>query len=159
MEQRQTHHLVEAPDPERDLAALVALVDAYRAFYGRPAGDTAAFVRDRLRLGDTRFFVSRSGDGALAGFAHLVPTLDTLALRRIGVLEDLYVVEEQRHSGLGGALLDAAEAYAREQGLARLTLATTHRNYTAQRVYVAHGYVPDQRFRTFNLVLTEDGAR
>ena len=84
-----------------------------------------------------------------------MPSLDTLSLRPIGILEDMYVAEPYRKAGIGGALLDAAAAYARESGYARLTLATAHQNRAAQRLYLAHGYVPDQRFRTFNHFLDD----
>jgi GNAT superfamily N-acetyltransferase len=148
---------IGAPDPAADLAALAELVEAYRVFYGcAPAPvESDAFVRERLARGDTRFFVARDAASAVVGFAHLVPATDTLALRTIGILEDIFVAEAHRRAGLGGALLDAAEAYARERGYSRLTLSTAHRNYTAQRLYLAHGYVPDQRFRSFNRVLDE----
>ena len=81
-----------------------------------------------------------------------------IALRAIGILEDIYVVEAVRGRGIGGALLDAAERYARELGFARLTLSTAHKNRIAQRLYVAHGYVPDQRFRSFNRFLSDDAS-
>jgi len=141
------------PRLETDLDELAALVDAYRVFYACASDLPAArhFVRQRLEHADSRFFVARTANGTLAGFAHLLSSLDTLSLRPIGILEDIYVVEARRKAGIGGTLLDAAAAYARERGYARLTLATAHQNRQAQRLYLAHGYVPDQRFRSFNL--------
>jgi ribosomal protein S18 acetylase RimI-like enzyme len=143
-----------------DAEVLVPLVDAYRAFYGEaPSPEaTAAFVRGRFSKGDTQFFVARNGAGAAVGFAHLLFSLETISLAPIGILEDIYVAEAARGAGIGGALLDAAEAFARERGLRRLTLSTAHQNRTAQRLYLAHGYVPDQRFRSFNRFLENDAA-
>jgi ribosomal protein S18 acetylase RimI-like enzyme len=148
-------HTVEPADPVRDLAALVPLVDAYRVFYEQPSDLAAAdaFVRERLAESDTQFFVARGAAGKLVGFAHLLFSFETVSLRRIGILEDIYVAETARGAGVGGALLDTAAAFARERGLARLTLATAHQNRVAQRLYLAHGYAPDQRFRSFNLFL------
>ena len=150
-------HTIELGDPTRDATALVTLVEAYRAFYGQAADSAASerFVRDRFSAGDTQFFVARGTDGVL-GFAHLLFSLETVSLSRIGILEDIYVVESARGAGIGGALLAAAEAFARDRGLARLTLATAHQNRTAQRLYLASGYVPDQRFRSFNRYLRDD---
>jgi GNAT superfamily N-acetyltransferase len=150
---------IEQADTVRDLDALVPLVDAYRVFYGQ-ASDTAgsrAFVRERFEQRDTLFFVARRDDG-LVGFAHLLFSLETVALRRIGILEDVYVADGARRTGTGGALLDAATDYARKSGLARLTLSTAHQNRPAQRLYLRHGYVPDQRFRSFNLFLDDPPA-
>ena len=145
----------EHADAARDSEAIAALLDEYRAFYGEPSDLVAArqFVRERFAKRDTQFFVSRANDGTLLGFAHLLLSLDTLSLRPIGILEDIYVVEAARGRGIGGALLDAAEVYGRERGLGRLTLSTAHKNRTAQRLYLSKGYVPDQRFRSFNRFL------
>jgi GNAT superfamily N-acetyltransferase len=141
----------------RDTERLFPLVDAYRVFYGQPSdpGAARAFVHDRFVKNDTLFIVARTESGEMLGFAHLLFSLETVSLGTIGILEDIYVVESARGSGIGGALLDAAERHARERGLTRLTLATAHQNRTAQRLYLAHGYVPDQRFRSFNRFLTE----
>jgi GNAT superfamily N-acetyltransferase len=153
-------HTIGRADPARDTDALVPLVDAYREFYGhaRDPAATAAFVRERFAKSDTQFFVARDRVGSLIGFAHLLFSLETISLARIGILEDIFVTEAARGAGVGGALLDAAERYAREHRLTRLTLATAHQNRVAQRLYLAHGYVPDQRFRSFNRYLTSDGA-
>jgi GNAT superfamily N-acetyltransferase len=145
----------EIADAARDGAAIAPLLDAYRMFYGEPSDPAAAleFIEERFAKRDTQFFVTRAQDGTLLGFAHLLLSLDTLSLRPIGILEDIYVAEAARGQGVGGALLDAAETYAREHGLARLTLSTAHKNRTAQRLYLSKGYVPDQRFRSFNRFL------
>ncbi len=150
---------IEQADAARDLDALVPLVDAYRVFYGQKSdvGATRAFVRERFEQRDTLFFVARHESG-IVGFAQLLFALETVALRRIGILEDIYVVESARRTGTGGALLDAATDYARKSGLARLTLSTAHQNRPAQRLYLRHGYVPDQRFRSFNLFLDDPPA-
>jgi GNAT superfamily N-acetyltransferase len=151
-------HVIELADAARDSEGLVPLVDAYRVFYGEPTDLSAAraFVAERFARGDTQFFVARDSSGAPLGFAHLLFSLETISLGKIGILEDIYVREDARGTGLGGALLDAAEAFARKRGLLRLTLSTAHQNRVAQRLYLAHGYVPDQRFRSFNLFLTGD---
>jgi GNAT superfamily N-acetyltransferase len=153
-------HTIGFADPARDADALIPLVDAYREFYGRTPdrAATTAFVRERFATGDTQFFVARDRAGTVIGFAHLLFSLETVSLARIGILEDIFVAESARGGGVGGALLDAAERYAREHHLTRLTLATAHQNRAAQRLYLAHGYVPDQRFRSFNRFLSGDGT-
>ena len=148
---------IEPADAARDADTIATLVEAYRIFYGQRSDSdgAAAFVRERLARGDTQFLVARGPDGTVVGFAHLLFSLDTVGLSRIGILEDIYVTEAARGTGVGGALLDAAERFARDNGLTRLTLSTAHQNRTAQRLYLTHGYVPDQRFRSFNRFLTE----
>lgn len=58
-----------------------------------------------------------------------------------GLLRSLAVAEEARGAGLGGRLVEAAEALARERRLGALYLLTT----TAAPFFEARGYVPVNR--------------
>jgi hypothetical protein len=66
---------IEAPDAETDLAALSALVDAYRVFYDQPENliGATAFVRERLASKDSRFFVVRVPNVVSAGLYSMLP--------------------------------------------------------------------------------------
>jgi ribosomal protein S18 acetylase RimI-like enzyme len=52
---------------------------------------------------------------------------------------ELYVDERQRNRGIGGRLLEHAEALARERGAARMSIETGITN-PARRLYERHGY-------------------
>jgi GNAT superfamily N-acetyltransferase len=71
----------------------------------------------------------------LVGFACLHWRLDTVEAREVVCLHDLYVVPEQRSSGAGRALLDAAADVARRRGAPALVWSTAPDNVTAQRLY------------------------
>ncbi|HEX3549504.1 MAG TPA: GNAT family N-acetyltransferase [Candidatus Elarobacter sp.] len=136
-----------------DVERLGAMFDAYRRFYGRD-GDVGAatrYVRERLN-GPTRFFVGDES-GTLRGFVHLLPSFDTLGMRPMWILEDLFVEPAVRRSGVGEALLRHAEEFARERGASRLTLSTAHTNATAQRLYERLGWVRDEDFRYYHRIL------
>jgi ribosomal protein S18 acetylase RimI-like enzyme len=72
---------------------------------------------------------------------------------RIYVLNDLYVDREARRTGAARALLDAAEAFARADGAAGLTLSTRVENRPAQALYEAMGWVRETRFYDYALRL------
>ena len=55
-------------------------------------------------------------------------------------LGELAVAEEVEGQGVGGALLDAVEQWAREQGLSWVALDTGSRNTRAREFYARHGY-------------------
>jgi len=139
---------------ERDVDGLSALFDAYRVFYGRASDLPGAkrFVAARCAQGPTRFFVAADA-GEAAGFMHLLPSFDTLAMRPMWILEDLYVDETHRKRGVGSALLRHAEAFARASGAARLSLTTAMTNQTAQRLYAAHGWERDTHFVPYHRML------
>ena len=60
-------------------------------------------------------------------------------------LEDLYVVEEGRRSGLGRALIEAALEAARERGCVRIELDVDEDNEPALALYEACGFRLDSK--------------
>lgn len=108
-----------------DLDALCALLGAA----GLPHEDlTPAHLRDFLLL--------REGEAVVGA----------VGLERLGadaLLRSLVVRPDQRGRGLGGRLVDAAEARARNEGVTRLWLLTE----TAAPFFAARGYAPAERDR------------
>ncbi len=60
---------------------------------------------------------------------------------RCAELESVYVRADRRGRGLGGLLLEGAEALARERGCYRVQLTSRHVRVDAHRFYRAHGYL------------------
>jgi GNAT superfamily N-acetyltransferase len=60
-------------------------------------------------------------------------------------LEDLFVSEDARGAGLGGALVEAAMARARERGCRRMELDTGEDNAAALSLYARHGFSATQK--------------
>jgi ribosomal protein S18 acetylase RimI-like enzyme len=60
-----------------------------------------------------------------------------------GVIYDLRVDPAARRSGVGSALLRAAEAWSKTRGLHRLIVETQHVNVPACRFYAKHGFTLD----------------
>ena len=87
------------------------------------------------------------------GFMHLMPSTNTLAMRPIWLLEDLYVDVSARGQGVARALLNHAETFASSTGAERLTLATAHDNLAAQHIYEKLGYVREEHFLYFHRLL------
>jgi ribosomal protein S18 acetylase RimI-like enzyme len=142
------------PASTTDVTELSRLYIAYRVFYGEaPEHERAtAFIRDRLTQSSGRYFLAWNGDTAV-GFMHLMPSTNTLAMRPIWLLEDLYVDVSARGRGVATALLSYAEAFARSNGAERLTLATAHDNQAAQHIYQKLGYVREEHFWYFHRLL------
>ena len=138
---------VRSARPE-DLGEIARLFDAYRGFYHQPSDRVAAerFLRERFARGDSFIFVAERASGGLAGFTQLYPSLSSVSLARIFVLNDLFVDPDARRSGIGRALLEAAHDFARKQGAVRVTLETARDNTSAQRLYEGLGYERDTAF-------------
>ena len=128
----------------QDLEALAALFDAYRRFYGQPADLARArdWLRTRMRLGESVVLVAER-DGVAAGFTQLYPMYSSVRTARTWILNDLFVADAARRSGVARALLDAAAQYARDDGAAGISLETTCDNAAARALYRAAGWHED----------------
>ncbi len=122
------------------------LFDAYRQFY-RESPDPALarqFLSDRLERGESTIYVVRS-EGRAIGFSQLYPMFSSTACTPLWVLNDLYVVPEQRGRGVATLLLERAKSLARETGASGVILDTAVDN-PAQHLYEAHGWRQDRAF-------------
>jgi ribosomal protein S18 acetylase RimI-like enzyme len=140
-----------------DVDALAPLFDAYRRFYARP-GDVAlasAYLHARLERGESVVFLAES-EGAAIGFCQLYPAWCSVAAARTFVLYDLFVDGDARRAGVGRALMEAAQAFAREAGAVRLDLSTARTNTRAQALYESLGWQRDDVYLTYNLALAGD---
>jgi GNAT superfamily N-acetyltransferase len=130
-----------------DLDVLAPLFDAYRRFYGQPSDLAGArtILADRFKRGESVIFLAVV-DGAIVGFTQLYPSFSSVSMKRLWVLNDLFVTPDARKSGAGRALLERAERWAAETGAKGLTLSTQLTNLGAQRLYEACGWTKDDEF-------------
>lgn len=125
-----------------DLDALAPLFDAYRRFYGQPADLERArdWLAARMAADESVVLLARDEAGAPAGFVQLYPMFSSVRTARMWVLNDLYVDSGARRGGVARALLDAAVAFAREDGAVRIVLETTRDNASARALYRSAGW-------------------
>jgi GNAT superfamily N-acetyltransferase len=136
-----------------DIEDLVPLVDSYRGFYGQErSNDTRKYLTERIEDGSALGFIARVERQA-AGFTLIYPTFSTVALAPIWLLNDLYVDENHRRQGIANALLEGAETEARRAGAARIWLRTALDNAPARALYENRGWVLDEIFCRYDLVL------
>ena len=130
-----------------DLEQLAALFDQYRQFQGQPTDLAAArdFLRTRFDHGESIIFLADDGAQPV-GFAQLYPSFSSVALKRVFILNDLFVAAAGRRKGVATCLLTAVEAYAWSLGAARVTLNVARSNGPAQALYAASGWQQDEQF-------------
>lgn len=130
-----------------DLDQLALIFDEYRQFQEQPADLTAArdFLRARFDHGESIIFLAHDGEQPL-GFAQLYPSFSSVALRRVFILNDLFVAEAGRRQNIATRLLAAVEEYAWSLGASRVTLNVTRSNTPAQALYEARGWQQDEHF-------------
>ncbi len=146
--------LIRAADLD-DLDELTQLFDAYRQFY-RQTSDAPlarAFIAARMHRHESVILVAENEDLALLGFCQMYPSFCSVEAIPIYVLYDLYIAFERRRHGVGRALMLAAEARARENGMGRIDLATARSNAAAQALYESLGWRRDTQFYIYSKTL------
>ncbi len=131
---------------ESDLGELVPLFDAYRSFFAgeKPSG-SRAFLAERLRENDAIFFLACS-NSQIAGFLTLYPLFSSWHAARIWFLSDLYVREESRNAGIGRRLVEAAQAFARDNGSRSIMVEIPHSEPHLVQFYERLQFIRDRNF-------------
>lgn len=140
-----------------DLDAVAPLFDAYRQFYGQRSDLAAAraFLDDRLRREESVIFLAvadEHGKEAL-GFTQLYPSFSSVSVRRLWILNDLFVRPGGRRGGVGRRLLERAREWAIETDAKGLILATAVSNAAARALYESCGWRRDDEFAHYLLLV------
>ena len=131
-----------------DQVDLVAqLFDDYRQFYGQPPDLVGArrFLDERLSQGESVIFAAVE-NGQAVGFTQLYPSFSSVSMKRIWILNDLYVIAGARRRRVGTRLLEAAREHAARTGAIRLVLSTAVKNAAARAAYERDGWERDVTF-------------
>jgi GNAT superfamily N-acetyltransferase len=126
---------------EGDLAELLPLMRAYCDFYGSSPSDDALLTLSRALIADPERegvqLIAREDDGRgrAIGFATIFWSWSTNAAARIGVMNDLFVSEAARGSGVADELIRACVERCRARGAVKLEWQTAPGNRRAQAVY------------------------
>ena len=92
---------------------------------------------------DSFIFVAEDENGVSLGFIHLKISQDYYKSERHGHISDIIVAPEGEGHGVGKALMNAAETWARDHGFKWLTLNVFSHNERALRLYEKLGYGRD----------------
>ena len=133
-----TEHVISVVS-EADLDDLLPLLRGYCDFYAVAPSDDALLAISRALIADPEReglqLIGREPDGKAVGFATLYWTWQTLNAARLGVMNDLFVAEEARGTGLADRLIAACRERSAIHGAREVAWQTAKDNYRAQKVY------------------------
>ncbi|OOE32203.1 GNAT family N-acetyltransferase [Salinivibrio kushneri] len=134
-----------------DLEGTAILFNEYRIFYRQESDleSSLEFIRERMINGDSVILVASTQDG-LVGFVQMYPSFSSVAMKRIYILNDLFVLPSSRRKGAANSLLKAAYNYGANKSAVRLVLATDTSNIEAQALYEKDGWIKNDRFIHYN---------
>lgn len=146
--------IVRATEEHLDL--LSPLFDAYRQFY-RQAPDpegVRTFLADRIVNDESVIFLAIAGESG-AGFTQLYPSFSSVGMKKLWVLNDLYVDPEYRNMGIATSLIDKARELGQETNAGSLMLETEVTNVGAQRLYEKTGWKRSTDYFVYYLSLNK----
>lgn len=128
-----------------DLEELNDLFDGYRVFYEKESDKkrSKAFLKARIENSESVIFISRDEAGTATGFTQLYPLFSSTRMKRIWLLNDLFVEARYRGKGYSKALIEAAKELCRTTGAAGMTLETAKDNHVGNQLYPATGWTLD----------------
>ena len=130
-----------------EAADVARLIAEFGASWGKnvvPEDEVRASV-DRIMSGDDGEFLLGALDGEPVGVCQLRFRWSVWKSAEDCWLEDLFVREEARRSGLGRALVEAALERARERGCKRIELDVNEDNDAARALYEACGFLTEPK--------------
>lgn len=149
--------IVQATLEHLDL--LTPLFVRYREFYGeRPFPDSSRkFLETRLKRDESVIYLALADeDDKLLGFCQLYPSYSSLSLKRVWILNDIFVAEDARRQLVADRLLQTAKKMAKQTQAVRMRVATSRDNEVAQKVYESIGFVEDEQFKNYVLPINSE---
>jgi ribosomal protein S18 acetylase RimI-like enzyme len=142
------------------LDLLTPLFVKYREFYGElPYPDSSkSFLKKRLERGESVIYLAMplDDDSKLLGFCQLYPSFSSLSLKRVWILNDIYVAEDSRRMLVADHLMREAKKMARESNAVRMRVSTSSNNEVARKTYESMGFRKDTEFENYVLPLSQE---
>jgi ribosomal protein S18 acetylase RimI-like enzyme len=128
-----------------DLELLADLFEQYRAFYRKePDLDGCRqFLADRINNNDSEIFVACNDEEKPVAFVQLYPLFSSTRMKRLWLLNDLYVVPDLRNQGVGKMLIQHSKELSAATGGCGVYLETEKSNEIGNGLYPKTGFELD----------------
>lgn len=129
-----------------DLEELNELFDGYRVFYEKKSDRERSkiFLKERIENDESVIYISRNREGVATGFVQLYPVFSSTRMKRLWLLNDLYVDSDFRGQGFSKALIEKSKDLCIETGACSMMLETTKDNHIGNQLYPATGWQLDE---------------
>lgn len=125
-----------------DLLQLSELFNRYRIFYQKEADLLAAknFLENRLKEKDSKIYVAQDDTEQLIAFVQLYPLFSSTRMKKLWLLNDLFVDEKQRGKGISVKLIEEAKILVKNTNACALFLETDKSNTIGNNLYPKTGF-------------------
>jgi ribosomal protein S18 acetylase RimI-like enzyme len=140
----------------KDVHLVAPLFNEYRVFYEQESDEIGAeeYINARLTNNESVIFIACNEAKTEAyGFTQLYPTFSSVSMKKVWILNDLYVASTSRRNGIAKELMLVAHEFGKETDAKGISLETAPDNYGAQRLYESLGYKKDDEYFHYFLAL------
>ena len=125
-----------------DLEQITNLFDEYRVFYRKSSNKKAAkeFLAERIKNKDSEIFVCENDENILVGFVQLYPLFSSTRMKKLWLLNDLYVNPEYRSKGISIKLIERAKKLVAASSACSMFLETEKSNLIGNNLYPKTGF-------------------
>lgn len=120
-----------------DITELSILFDAYRVFYEKESNlkEAEIFLSERINNNESKIFIAESESKNIVGFVQLYPIFSSTRMKKLWLLNDLYVDETYRNKGISIALIDVAKKLCITSNSCGMILETEKTNVVGNKLY------------------------
>ncbi len=119
-----------------DITELSGIFDDYRCFYKQPSNIDACrqFISERIQNKDSVIFIVKN-ENEIVGFTQLYPLFSSVQMKKLWMLNDLFVIKSARRKGVAGMLITQCRKLACDTNAAGLLLETGKDNTEGNKLY------------------------
>ena len=131
---------------QNELEQVASLFNDYRVFYDQETDIDGAtrFIKERIENNESIIYLAFDDAGNAMGFVQLYPSFTSVGMKRMWILNDLYVDILHRKKNAAEMLINKCKELVHETGAAGLVLETQNENIPAQRLYFKTGFTKDE---------------
>lgn len=134
-----------------DVEKLAVLFDAYRIFYEKESDliEAKKFLFERIANKESWIIVATDNDD-LVGFVQLYPIFSSTRMKKLWLLNDLFVEEKNRGKGISKQLIEKCKDHCKVTGACGLLLETAKTNTTGNCLYIKTGFILDENHNYYS---------
>lgn len=134
-----------------NIEQISVLFDKYRIFYKKTSDLTGAkeFLQARIINQESTIFIATKED-KLIGFVQLYPIFSSTRMKKLYLLNDLFVDSDFRGQGISVALIEEAKSFCRQKQACGLVLETAKTNDVGNNLYPKLGFSIDNDYNHYS---------
>jgi GNAT superfamily N-acetyltransferase len=135
-----------------DLKQVSELFDQYRVFYKKKSDVEGAevFLHERMHNSESEILIDETDEKIITGFVQLYPIFSSTRMKKLWLLNDLYVLPNYRGKGISVKLIEKAKEIAKDSGAVGLILETAKSNSIGNSLYLKTGFSIDDEHNYYS---------